>query len=183
MTRLGTSAPGRLELIRRFVNTRDIEQDLDALTAADELTAWLHAVELLPERDDARPADVRLVQEFRETLRDAMEANHRHEPMRDKTVSALNQAAASARLTTTFTEDSHWKVRPATKGVPGAVGALLSVVIESMTDGTWSRLKVCSNDECRWAFYDNSRARSGKWCSMENCGNRSKQRAWRQRHQ
>lgn len=175
-------APGRLEVVRRFVNTRDIEQGLDALVASDEIAAWLRSVELLSQRDDARPADIPMIQEFREALRDAMEANHRRRNMNEETVRALNTAAEVARLTIRLTDGSRWEARPGTEGVPGAVGALLSVVVESMADGTWSRLKVCSNDACRWAFYDHSRARSGKWCSMEACGNRAKQRAWRQRH-
>jgi predicted RNA-binding Zn ribbon-like protein len=50
-----------------------------------------------------------------------------------------------------------------------------------MAADTWRRLKVCASDRCRRAFYDRSRARSGKWCSMRACGNRAKQRAWRGR--
>lgn len=33
----------------------------------------------------------------------------------------------------------------------------------------------------QWAFYGNSRARTGKWCSMKVCGNRAKQKARRDR--
>jgi predicted RNA-binding Zn ribbon-like protein len=51
-----------------------------------------------------------------------------------------------------------------------------------MAAGNWNRLKVCSNDACQRAFYDASRNRSGRWCSMATCGNRMKGRAYRQRH-
>jgi predicted RNA-binding Zn ribbon-like protein len=54
-------------------------------------------------------------------------------------------------------------------------------VAAAMNDGTWSRLKVCMNDECAWAFYDHARNRSGKWCEMSVCGNRMKARAYRAR--
>ena len=40
----------------------------------------------------------------------------------------------------------------------------------------WTRLKVCARDSCRWAFYDTSRNRSGRWCSMAGCGNIVKMR-------
>jgi predicted RNA-binding Zn ribbon-like protein len=45
----------------------------------------------------------------------------------------------------------------------------------------WERLKVCGAEDCRWAFYDTSRNRSRTWCSMSDCGNRAKARAYRAR--
>ncbi len=48
-----------------------------------------------------------------------------------------------------------------------------------MVDGTWSRLKACR--QCEWAFYDWSKNRSGRWCAMSVCGNRTKVRAYRAR--
>ena len=41
----------------------------------------------------------------------------------------------------------------------------------SAVTGVWNRLKVCPNDDCAWAFYDESRNRSRRWCSMNVCGN------------
>jgi predicted RNA-binding Zn ribbon-like protein len=52
----------------------------------------------------------------------------------------------------------------------------------AMTQGTWHRLKICSSDDCRWAFYDHSRSGTGRWCSMKLCGNRAKQESWRSRN-
>ena len=49
--------------------------------------------------------------------------------------------------------------------------------MQSVADGTWSRLKACREDDCHWAFYDRSRNRSGQWCVMAVCGNRNKARA------
>ena len=50
-----------------------------------------------------------------------------------------------------------------------------------MADGTWSRLKACRAGTCRWAFYDHTRNRSGVWCTMDVCGNRTKVRSFRER--
>ena len=68
------------------------------------------------------------------------------------------------------------------KGASAGLGRLLSIVAESMRAGTWERLKACESDECRWAFYDNARNRSGRWCDMAVCGNRMKARAYRARN-
>ncbi|MER7367820.1 CGNR zinc finger domain-containing protein [Nonomuraea wenchangensis] len=35
------------------------------------------------------------------------------------------------------------------------------------------------NDRCQWAFYDHSRSRTGRWCSMRVCGHRVEQARWR----
>jgi predicted RNA-binding Zn ribbon-like protein len=66
-------------------------------------------------------------------------------------------------------------------GIEPAIGRLLGIVYESVTQGTWQRMKVCRNDACRWAFYDSSRNHSGTWCTMAICGNRMKGRAFRRR--
>lgn len=43
------------------------------------------------------------------------------------------------------------------------------------------RLKLCANPLCRWAFYDESRNRSRRWCDSAECGNVMKVRAFRER--
>ncbi|WP_210767789.1 CGNR zinc finger domain-containing protein [Cellulomonas humilata] len=43
------------------------------------------------------------------------------------------------------------------------------------------RLKACANPDCQWVYYDGSRNRSGRWCSMTECGDVMKARAYRQR--
>ena len=70
---------------------------------------------------------------------------------------------------------------PQTDGLAAGLGRILAVVHDSMTDGTWWRLKACPRDVCHWAFYDRSRNGSGKWCSMSVCGNRTNTKAYRRR--
>ena len=55
-------------------------------------------------------------------------------------------------------------------------------VHDAMAEGSWARLKACPADNCLWAFYDETKNRSGTWCSMSVCGNRTKARAYRRRH-
>jgi predicted RNA-binding Zn ribbon-like protein len=38
------------------------------------------------------------------------------------------------------------------------------------------QVRECGSDSCRWIFMDTSRNHSRRWCSMEGCGNRAKQR-------
>ena len=43
------------------------------------------------------------------------------------------------------------------------------------------RVKQCEGDLCGWLFYDTSRNRSRRWCSMADCGNRAKVRRFYQK--
>ena len=58
---------------------------------------------------------------------------------------------------------------------------LLLAVRDAQLLGTWPRLKACRNPQCRWAFYDRSGSQQGAWCEMRVCGNRAKNRRFRQR--
>ena len=63
----------------------------------------------------------------------------------------------------------------------GPARVLVSVA-QAMTDGSWSRIKACRADDCRWAYVDHSRNHSRQWCDMAVCGNRAKARRYRTRH-
>ena len=42
-----------------------------------------------------------------------------------------------------------------------------------------SRIRKCGASDCDVYFIDTSKAHRRQWCSMQNCGNREKQRRWR----
>src|SRR5262249_6238717 len=96
-------------------------------------------------------------------------------------VSQLRAIAAGLATRLEIREDG--TVMPVPDGQVGAAGlaALLLIAADAATIGTWPRLKICSADDCRWAFYDRSPTKSGCWCSMAGCGSRAKSRAYRQR--
>lgn len=110
-----------------------------------------------------------------------MAANAGHESD-ERATPLLNRAAANARLVLSFEEDGRADLIADSTGVDRVAGVVLAIVFETMVAGTWERLKACLNDECSWAFYDHSRNRSGKWCTMAVCGNRMKVRSYRERH-
>jgi len=172
-------APGDLELIRAFVNTRDVESGRDDLATPAALGAWLAAHGL--RAGGARPADLRRAVALREALRAVLLANNGGPEPGDAALGALADAAGAARLGLAFAPDGTAVLRPAAEGVPAALGHLLAAVAAAQAAGTWARLKVCAADDCRWAFYDRSRNRSSLWCSMQVCGNRAKVRAYRAR--
>ncbi|HEV2656447.1 MAG TPA: CGNR zinc finger domain-containing protein [Ktedonobacteraceae bacterium] len=81
-----------------------------------------------------------------------------------------------------FDQNGQAHLTPSSSGIDGAMSQMLERVMRAMIDGTWTRLKACRNETCRWAFYDTSKNRSATWCTMAVCGSRLKTRAYRQRH-
>jgi predicted RNA-binding Zn ribbon-like protein len=180
---MSNPAPGALEKIRAFVNTRDVDDDIEELSAPAQLTEWLQEHDLLGDERDVRAtaADLRRAVELREALR-AHLLSHHDQPLPESAAGTLDAASRRARLTVRFTGPDETGLEPEAHGVDGALGRLLAIVAASIADGTWPRLKVCPADTCQWAFYDASRNRSAVWCDMASCGNRQKVRSYRERH-
>jgi predicted RNA-binding Zn ribbon-like protein len=174
------TAPGDLELVREYVNTLDKETGEDQLSTPRALGKWLADNDLLAGGTRLDAEDLRRAVELREALRGLLLANNGGE-VRRSDVDTLDRAAASAELTVRFRDDGGAELEPCRSGLDAAVGRLAAIVFEARVDGRWPRLKACPADDCEWAFYDHSRNRSGTWCTMAVCGNRSKVRAYRER--
>jgi len=55
--------------------------------------------------------------------------------------------------------------------------ALADSAVELLSHGDVSRVKECLGaHDCGWLYYDTSRNRTRRWCSMEGCGSRVKMR-------
>jgi predicted RNA-binding Zn ribbon-like protein len=175
-------APGRLELVRQFVNSYDAEIDREDFSSPSALARWLRGKGLLGERVAVQESDLEAAIDVREALRSLLLANN-GVPIDESAIKRLNRAADEAGLHLTFHEDGDTSVEPSANGVAGALGIVLSRVHASMADGSWQRLKVCPADDCLWAFFDRSRNRSRRWCEMEICGNRAKVRSYRERRE
>jgi predicted RNA-binding Zn ribbon-like protein len=167
-----------LELVRGFVNTLDVESGADELGTARGVETWLRDVGLLPTGGVSAPERRRVVA-LREALRAHLRANNGVSLPREA-VAVLDRQSARSRVGVRFGRDGA-TLESAAAGVDGALGRLLAHVARAMADGTWSSLKACRADDCRWAFVDSSRNHSRHWCSMEVCGNRQKARTFRAR--
>ena len=174
-------APGRLELVQRFVNTHDFEDGSEVFATPQALREWLADHDLLDRAEPVSASDLSRAVEVREALRSLCLANN-GEPLDPTAIETLNSASRVAPMLVRFGEDGESRLAPAGGGVPAALASILSAVAESMSDGTWDRLKACPASDCLWAFYDHSRNRSGHWCTMSVCGNRAKARSYRDRH-
>ena len=173
------SAPGRLELVRQFVNTADLADGTDEFDGLDALAAWLRERSLIGPRERLAPEDLQRALVVREALRDLLE--YRSGGALDEPVHLLNAVPAGALLRVAFDRQGTPQLEPVAGGLDRALGELFAIIHTAAVDGSWDRLKVCADDGCRWAYYDQSRNRSRSWCNMASCGNRAKARSYRQR--
>ena len=67
-----------------------------------------------------------------------------------------------------------WSVRAAP--VEAALGPIALAAIRLFTEGDFHRIRECGGHACGWLFYDRSKSNRRRWCEMEVCGNRAKQR-------
>jgi len=170
-------APSTLRLVQDFVNTLDVESGRDTLTTVEALQGWLADHGLAQSVERVTAAKLRRAVEMREALRATLRGNNGG-PEDGEAVETLNDLGGRAGLGVRFHGD-HADVEPSMLGVDGAMGWILAVAFVSMIDGEWYRLKACR--KCQWVFYDYSKNRSGTWCSMAVCGNRTKAGTFRRK--
>ena len=171
----------QLELVRSFVNTRHLDRHTEELGTTDSLREWLAERGLMDAAEPVSEGDLRRAHDVREGLRALLLANN-GEPLDRAAVERLDRAASRAGLRPRFEPGSEPVLEPDASGVDGALARLLAYVTRAVVDGNWERLKACPLEGCLWAFYDRSKNRSRRWCSMDVCGNVAKARAYRQRH-
>jgi predicted RNA-binding Zn ribbon-like protein len=154
---LPNPAPGSLREVQLFVNSIDREH------GREWLPDWL-------ERHGVAESELERARELREAFRALLR---------------VNNAGGSAPQATALVDAAARRLHPELHGETvvfageDAVDEMTAIALTAMLDGSWKRLKVCR--KCEWAFYDNSKNRSGSWCSMQLCGNRLKTRAYRSR--
>jgi predicted RNA-binding Zn ribbon-like protein len=168
--------------VQAFLNTFwDLDGDgSEVWRTPGAFGAWLRARGF--DGAEASPGDLGRALELREAVRALCRANHDDGDAPaalaalDGIAHAVAPAAALAPSLRTGALD------PVGDGPDAACALALGIVFAARADGTFARLKACPHAHCGWAFYDSSRNRSGQWCSMRICGNRTKGEAFRRRN-
>jgi hypothetical protein len=200
--RSGPAPPGSgsLRWVEELINTRSAESGTDEIATPAQLAGWLRDRYLLPAGVPVTIDEHHRALRMREGLRALVVVNNTEPDKADHArgssplrrgpggTAVADLAGLARRLPLVLDVDGRApRLMPLSRGTADTVlasmlaAAMLAAVAESVASGTWNRLKVCKDPDCRWAYYDQSRNRSRAWCSMAACGNRAKARAFRSR--
>lgn len=174
-----SDTPAGVDLLREFINTRNIEAGTDRLGSAAAAESWLLEHGLVGEGEATPEADLPRLTRLRENLRSLTLQNAGHEGG-TSAEGAITDLGRQARLVVEYHEGRPALV-PAEPGIDGAIAILLAQLHDAVVSGEWQRLKACGNDACQWAYYDRSRNGSRRWCDSQSCGNLMAARAYRHR--
>jgi predicted RNA-binding Zn ribbon-like protein len=62
------------------------------------------------------------------------------------------------------------------------LGPIAGSAVMVITTAPRTRLKQCAGHHCGWLFLDTTKGNNRRWCEMEVCGNRAKQKRRRGKH-
>ncbi len=148
----------------------------EQLRDVSSATAWLAGQGLLPPDAEVTEAERRRLLELREDLYALL-----LDPRRRWTKEAarlFNQKIRGAPLEVSITSDRTVRIGSPDRTFDGAVGRIVSLVVNSYFSGQWKRFKECANDECLRVFYDDSRSGARRWCDGR-CGDKIRTRKHR----
>ncbi|WP_062435659.1 CGNR zinc finger domain-containing protein [Herbidospora daliensis] len=165
-------APGPLALVQSFVNSLNLEFGPDEFATTEAAGRWLarHGFTIEVGELDRRDAVT-----LREALRAVLRENNGAAPDREARL-AIDHVARDCPL---VLSGETLGLRPVQPDLRGVFATILGAVAAAVADGSWPRLKACREHRCEWAFYDRSRNRGSRWCSMAVCGTRAKMRTYR----
>ncbi len=90
---------------------------------------------------------------------------------------AQTHAACIACAKLTLIEGRYfWSWIPKESAIEAVLGPIALSALATLTQADLSRVKQCQGDKCGWLFFDTTKNKSRRWCEMEVCGNRAKQR-------
>ncbi|CAA9470428.1 MAG: hypothetical protein AVDCRST_MAG12-726 [uncultured Rubrobacteraceae bacterium] len=177
-----------------FVNTRHAEDGRvvgDLLGGPRDLARWLREAGVLGPLEAEEMGErlgergFRRAIRFREVLRSMVEGVAAGESVSREEVEEINGVLRARRgYTQVVRSGDGFEGRFVAEGggEAGGISPVAQSAAELLAGGDLSRIKKCENPECTLHFYDTSKNRSRRWCSMAACGNVMKARAHYRRH-
>lgn len=185
----------------------DRSKDRDNLEDREWLQRWLIQRGLQEVAGDAHPDEEELasLKELRSLLFDTVsEISRRHIPV-PATLEHLNAYMAKGPVTrsvvlspqqgtagratqadtgaekrdTAASVKLEWK--PARTGWNAVMAEIAASFAKTLAEGEPARFRICDNPDCLWAYYDDTRNRSKRYCDDKACGNLMKVRRFRAR--
>jgi predicted RNA-binding Zn ribbon-like protein len=97
------------------------------------------------------------------------------------TFNALLGEARSHRQLCWDRKEFVWRYRGFPDQPASPIWPIAEAAAELLSSSDHSRIRQCSEPDCRWLFLDHSKNHSRRWCDMSICGNRAKARRFHAR--
>jgi predicted RNA-binding Zn ribbon-like protein len=175
-----------------------VDAEIDWISDGEGLLTWLEQARLVPAdvlnamRKQTKPEEIDRVAAQARTLREWFRTfvrEHRGKPLKAADVADLGplnrllarddefgQLVAHKRGKTTKIELRRARRWRSPESLLLPIGEALAKLL---AEEPLSDVKACEGTACTLMFADRTRGRSRRWCSMEICGNRAKQKAHR----
>ncbi len=181
------------------VNDHASEHPGETLFKYEDLLTWGRRVGLLPaeqvvnlrRKSAAQPEEAAAVfaksLQLREALYRIFAAQAKGKSPTDADLMILNSILAHLTHGAQVVHEGgrfqwQWNFDPAKLEAPQGIIALSAV--ELMTSENYMRVGQCADEDgCGWLFVDTSKNHSRRWCDINDCGNRAKQRRYQKRAQ
>jgi predicted RNA-binding Zn ribbon-like protein len=179
-----------------FVNTAPVpERSEDRLLTWSDLINFFAAAgtvsvarrESLISLDAAAPEETAAMHRaaigLREAIRKILDARVAGVPLDPGCIARINEVLAHTEgydrlepAQDAATGGSDWRIALAARsqGLEWLLAAIARSAAGIVAEGPGAPVRRCANPKCGLFFYDDSRTRQRRWCSMRVCGNRSK---------
>ena len=175
------------------------EQPRETLFKYEDLLAWAGRVGLLREDQVGRlthqaarqPDEAARVFAAALGLREVIyrivvaQTKGKNPPKQDLTIlnSVLSQLTGGAQVVY-HTDRFEWQWNFDENTLETPVWILALSAVDLMTSEYYERVGQCADEDgCGWLFVDTSKNHSRRWCDINDCGNRAKQRRYQKRAQ
>src|SRR5438132_10999299 len=146
-------APGPLLLVQAFVNTMHLEDGTDLLADPKVARGWFEQAGLLRHGSRLGPVELEVARSVRSGIRSLIGS-----AQDGPELAPLRELAETHRARLDIGDRGILRLQnPRREDLGDGLFELLLIIRHAQEEGTWGRLKICANSECRWAFYDRSR--------------------------
>jgi len=162
-----------------FMYTANFRTQFESFIAQVDLTDWLADRFPVPLADigERELADARALRAALTTASVELARGYRPTP---GDVDMINLYAATPDIPPVLIGGSRRAGRSTARPAQ-ALSSMAREAVAMFSPERGDRVRQCAAPDCQLVFYDDSRAGSRRWCSMQRCGNRAKVRAHRER--
>jgi predicted RNA-binding Zn ribbon-like protein len=175
-----------------FVNTVAFRADpgkkKDYLQSTEDVYRWASQAQL-PDRaaissGPLETAALRRIRAVREQLFTVFHAIASDDPIPADTLARVGNAlrdCCARRCLSIKGAEVRWTWRSDARRTDYLLYPVLTSATDLLTSVSRGLVRQCGDADCGWLFLDRSNARTRRWCSMADCGNRNKARKYYRR--